>query len=221
MTKFFWMAVLTLVSACGGKSLNPYDKNSTKPTAYKIDQVKYIARDIFDTRDARSVGMPAYTVHENGRMLLRYSGFRGNLGNILTQQAILLRLHAPKEELAFARTQLRICPITKNWMTFATWQKAHVLNGGDWSSAGGDFDSGACASVMSENDPIFNDGREEKTFCAGDTTLCFNLGNWYQSYVQERGTDLGLIVINESAQPISIYGDGSSKYPTVFMRVPY
>lgn len=227
--RFLSFVLLVLVVGCG-KKFDPYDKAYTKPLSYKIDQVKYIARDISDVRDSRSVNMATYPIHESGRLLLRFSGFRASAGTILTQQAILLRLNMPKEDIAFARTKLQVCPITSNWMTFATWEKAHVLNGGAWKQAGGDLDPSGCISPMNPDDSIFKTngtsnsptGQEESSFCNGDQmSVCFNLGAWFQGYVQQRGTDFGFIVINDSAQVIRVSGDGSSKYPAVFWRIPY
>lgn len=221
MRFYILMASTIWITACGVKPSagDPYDKKATKPYAAMMDQVKYINRDIFDAQDGRSIGQLNYSVHETGRVLIRYTAFTRDVHSILTQQPILLRIHVPKDEAAFARTKLQVCPILKNWMTLATWQKAHVLANGGWSTPGGDFERSACLSVMPEDDKIFKDGREEREFCAGETALCFNLNSWFQSYVQERRSDFGLLIINETAQPISVSGDGSSKYPTVFLRV--
>lgn len=52
-----------------------------------------------------------------------------------------------EEELA----GFKLCPVTKDWMIYATWEKAHPFQGGSWHNNGGDYNESECLPVAAYN----------------------------------------------------------------------
>lgn len=222
--------VLTLtISGCGSANLfgNPMDKTQTQVVRVATDEVKLIQEGQKSGISQRSMKLSSYPLAQKSRLLLRLSTLKKESWNILDQQALLLKLEIKpettpasmsfKEYQAQARAAVKICPVTKNWMMLATWDKAHPYRSGGWNFPGGDFDVESCFASIPTNDPrLAND--EEAVFCQGENKLCFDLMPWFQSYIRERQADMGLIVINESSQEIAVMGDATLQGPTVLWR---
>ncbi|MBX3019467.1 MAG: hypothetical protein KF767_16390 [Bdellovibrionaceae bacterium] len=212
-----WTSTLTGCGQVMGFG-DPNIKEQTQVVRSASDEVKLISADIRKSDDDRTLKAASYPVDERNRVLLRLSSLKPSSYQILDQQALLLKIETKDADLALAaRPALKLCPLTKNWMMLATWSKAHPYKGGGWGAAGGDFESSACLEPLPSNHTsIAKDA--EASFCQGDTRLCFDLKPWFETYVRERQTDFGLILINESRTPLWILGDATLQGPSLFWR---
>lgn len=225
----FKLEILTLLvggaflSGCGmGAFADPNDKASTQVIRTAGDEVKWISTDLKQSESPLSLWASSYKISPTSRLLIRLSSLKGARWQILDQQPLLMKLETRSTEMADqARSSLRLCPLQKNWMMLATWSKAHPYRQGQWSQAGGDLDWQGCLEPLPANHALISHG-DEANFCSPSpgsaAVLCFDLKPWFSTYVRERDTDFGLILINESAAPVFVQGDSTLGGPSLFWR---
>lgn len=198
--------------------LDPTVKENTSVVRTAADEVKFISMNITEVQNTESIQATSYAIAKEARLLMRLSALKPNSDNILQEQPILLRIQLRDPAIETdARAKLKICPLDKNWMMFATWKRAHPYSNGIWKKGGGDFRQENCFEALPSNhESISKDG--EAVFCGGSGTLCFDLQKWVMSHVRERKIDNGFILINDSDAPILIEGDGGYSGPSLFWR---
>jgi hypothetical protein len=197
---------------------DPTQKAETQVVRSASDEVKLISEDVRRGEDPLTLKAATYPVSRRSRLLLRLSSLKPSSYQILDQQVLLLKIEMKTAEIAAqARTAVKLCPVTKNWMMLATWSKAHPYKGGAWGQTGGDFENSACLEPMPANHASIT-ADAEADFCKGDSKLCFDLKPWFEAYVRERQTDFGLILINDSSAAIQVLGDATLQGPSLFWR---
>lgn len=198
---------------------NPHEKADTRALRFAINEAKLINANISDPRAENTYDAPAYRISTQSRLLMRFSSLRPNATQILSEQPLLLRIELTEgSDIAVAKAGLKTCPITSDWMLAATWKRAHTYRDGNWRANGGDFDATMCAQALAPDSTALK-SEDEALFCSGERVLCFDVSNWMQTYVRERGQDLGLILINEREGFADLHGDNSARGPTLFWRI--
>jgi len=207
------------MGACAdiGSSLDPSVVTDTKPVNAAIDEEKLISQGIESPQDPRTMNDPTYSISNTSRLLIRFGKFLSDAGNILDEQPILLRLEVSDADTTAALKDLQVCPITKNWMMYASWSKAHPYKNGNWDHPGGDIDFVDCFSGLDAADPALKN-QEEKDFCSDKKAICFNVLPYFKSFVQARNSDNGLAVVNQNGPAVNIYGKTTLKGPVLFWR---
>lgn len=209
-----------LFAACSGLGGfgDPTNKSDTLVVRSATDEVKWISSAVSDARDTISLQSASYRIFNEGRLLVRLSALKNSAPNIIQQQPILFRVQlAEGSDEALARSELKICSLEKNWMMLATWTKAHPYKAGAWKNLGGDFLPENCILPLPSNHASIATAGEA-AFCGKEGTLCYDLQDWVQSYVRERGIDNGFILIYDSPTGLRIHGDATTAGPTVFWR---
>lgn len=195
------LSLISLLSACGPIRLgDPGDSAPAREVVLAVDGVKLIDRDLVRGDDVRSFQQRRYTVHAQARLLVRYEPLMEQDLSLREDLPVRLRMFVESaDELSVARSQLRACPITRNWMMAATWNAAHPWRGGDWTP-GADLDLSECVPVEAADQPTTQ-------LCGEAQAVCFNVSRWYRLWVRERKENFGLAVISESR--VNLLGDAS------------
>jgi hypothetical protein len=178
----------------GGEPVPP------KEVAFAVDALKLISSGIRRGDDFRTFKQGLYTIDSESRLLLRYEMLLEKNWGLRDDMPVRLRVFVDSEiDQQTARTHLRVCPVTKNWMMAATWQAAHPWRGGEWAP-GGDIDWSECVSPEAV-------GSSPSALCSENQALCFDVSRWYRIWVLERQENLGLVMLSD--EPVKILGDGS------------
>lgn len=161
---------------------------------YIFDGVKLIREGVTDAMDPSTFKQETYLLDARSRLLLRFETLSQYAKEVRTDGDRNVEvLITPQGSLADAKTSLRLCAVTRNWMMLSTWSRAHPFDAsGIWSTPGGDFDPTAC---------ITTDRTE------GDQLL-FNVTPWFLDHVRGRDQNLGLILMSD--RPITVYGETRS-----------
>jgi hypothetical protein len=193
---------MLLLQSCGG-SMGLGDDGESDGSyheqKYYANGVKLISKNIDDPRDPKSMQQKEYTIGPNSRLLTRLEGMSERSGRAVVDGEKRMYMAVSSEEFVANKGtyegQLEICPITKNWMMLATWNKAHPFptKGSKWSRAGGDLAQSDCVTA----DVSYPDQQED--------TLYFDISDWYIYYVRSRGRNFGLMI--KSSLDVKIYGD--------------
>lgn len=210
---------LGLAGCAGQLSLgDPAKKEDTLVIRSSSDEVKLISPSIIKGEDPRSLKAAIYEISTTSRLLIRLSSLKPNSYNIVDQQPLLLKLEVRNSAIAIrSRPLLKLCPLNKNWMMLATWSKAHPYKGGQWQNAGADFEPEACLEPLPQNHASIA-ASEEAEYCQGENKICFDLKPWFMAYVRERQTDLGLVLIAATDDPVAVMGDATLQGPSLFWR---
>lgn len=211
-SKFFGLVLLcSLLTACDGRVQLRTGDGTLVPPAQKVqafDGVKLISEGEDNPLNESSLRQRTYQLHGRSILLVRYESLSDRGQYAMDSKPIYLKVHAVNAEgVSGVQNHLRVCPILKNWMMMATWKRAHPFPGGIWKEAGGDIAYDECVSF----DP---QASTQSVTCGKENAVCFDIREWYQSFVIEQGINYGVALISDES--IVIVGDDSaSKGPRI------
>lgn len=210
--------VLIAVSGCGYAVKDPTVLTNTTLNRSAFEEVKLISTEIDLPTDKRSFKQSTYSIDWQSRLLVRVSNLKDIDAQLLDNYPVLLRIKVlePSSQ-GFAMEHLSVCPILTNWMMMATWDKAHPYRNGDWIRPGGDFDGTLCSKGMTDAE-IQTLNAEEKAICDLDDVVCIDLRKILKEQYRVNRSNYGLMIMNESDEFVSIYGEGSSYQPLLIWR---
>lgn len=193
------ICITLLMTLCGcGFDYGSKEDVPPKEVISAIDEAKLISTSIEDGRDPQSYWQRAYTISPESRLLVRYQKLKEKMSGIRDDKLVIFRIHLiDPNQVADARANMKICPVTKNWMMKATWKRAHPYKGGEWTP-GGEVESAKCISSSSDLASTID-------ICKETGALCFDVHNWYHNYLLEQDLNYGMILISD--MPIAIYGE--------------
>jgi hypothetical protein len=176
--------------------------DTTDPAArdYALDAVKLIGSDV-NGRDPGTYTQGSYTIDSEHRLLLKFERLlekapyvRTTAGGEVTFKAWVV---GNDSAVTVARSSIKVCPLTRNWMMYASWHRAHTMIGGTWSP-GGEIDLEGCV--------------EHSTPAGGEVSkqLHFNMTQWFLDYPVARSANYGFAMVSET--PVKIFGDSSGSY---------
>lgn len=216
--KFFTCALIGLLLAgCEGALLDPTVLENTKLKTDPFSEMKLIAPEIRDSKNENALMAKSYQIHEKSRLIFRNPQLQDIEAQMLNLYPILIRLQLQESISEQALSEIQICPLTKNWMMFATWEKAHPYKGGRWEVPGGDYDPKFCISSM-QLSALRNLNSDEKSFCEEGRAICFDVRPLLAAAVSNTTKNYGFILINQSRQPVYLYGDASFSQPLLAWR---
>lgn len=195
---------------------DPTDVTLTQVKTYAAEEVKLISPQIKSFNAPEASRQYEYELSASSRLLLRLEIMKNIANEVLDEQPVILRItpHS-RTPIENARQSLKLCPLTSNWMMYATWAKAHPYANGRWNSAGGDFDSEGCLQALSSDSDLLQNS-DERSFCQEDNFLCYDIRGHLKSYIRARGVNYGWILVSE--ENIAIYGDYTARGPEVLYR---
>lgn len=175
-----------------------------EPQTFSLNGVKLIRPDITEGDDARTMLQSQYFISNSSRLLLRFEEFLSKVDTISLGSGHKVNVFITVDgstDVNQAKTDLVLCPILKNWMMHATWNRAHPFSAsGAWNSPGGDYSSSECITATTN---------------AGDT-LQFDITSWVINYAIGRNQNYGLLLIPNSASTFGILGDSDgAKSPRI------
>lgn len=198
---FILLLPLTLVS-CGDLSSDERENDPVyNEQVRSLNGVLYIRNG-----GPSSYGQSEYTVGTQKRLLLRLENLGELSGNVVIDDThrMMFELNVVKAaDVAAAKTNLKLCPLQKNWMMLANWTHAHPFPGGSgpWITPGGDYHQAECISIA------------ESLLDATPDILKFDVSDWFTHYQQSRGSNFGWVLISET-DGLKVYGDSHiSKAP--------
>jgi hypothetical protein len=181
-----------------------------EPQTYSMDGVKYIAPSVADGAAPMTYNQPTYAISDSGRLLLRFESLSNKLDQISLADGrrVSLEIGLPAgSDASAAISSIEVCPILKNWMMLATWDRAHPMPGGAWSRDGGDYDPEGCvrgalsaktgAAARSTNEP---------------QVIQFDVTQWFVDYVKGRAQNYGLILLSGNGGEVTVIGDADGTY---------
>jgi hypothetical protein len=197
-----WIGV-SLLTGCDLKLAN----GTTATRQISLDGVKLIAADISNSSDATTMGQSRYKITADRRLLLRFEDLteRAMDINVTTDKKVELLTYCLDYPTCNtdAVTDLKLCPVTREWMMLATWNYAHPFGSGAWKRAGGDYEEDGCLAPINEPiDPLATE----------PAPLKFDIKSWVIDYAQGRKKNDGWILIPESQATFEVYGEKSGRY---------
>ena len=176
------------------------ESSATTSQQFSFDGVKLIAPSIVKNNDPASTGQGSYMISNDHHLLIRFETLSKHVSSIVVSEKNRVEAQVTVTadmNAAAARSSLKMCPITKQWMMLATWSYGHPFgDDGKWGQDGGDFDGDGCV--------LSNKGD------ATVKTLIFDVSRWYTDYVKGRSVNYGLLLV--SSDPFSVLGEGSGSY---------
>jgi hypothetical protein len=192
------LALLSLPqAACELRSLDG-DVAAPEPVHHvrSLNGVKLISPEIGSPYDPGTVSQAQYALSDRRRLLLRFEELTQQSSGILISENRKLEAQVTlgsDGEAADAETALLLCPVTRNWMMLATWERAHPFSDdGRWENAGGDYEASGCVKPH----------RREKR------AVWFDVSQWFLDYPRGRGINYGFILV--AAQALTVEGDASA-----------
>lgn len=197
-----WVGVFFL-TGCDVKLGN----GTTATRQVSLDGVKLIAAEISNSSDATTMGQSRYQIAFTRRLLLRFEDLSERAMDITVAPDKKVELHIYCLDYPTcntdAVTELKLCPLTRDWMMLATWNYAHPFGSGAWQHPGGDYDEGGCLTPNSEAiDPSATE----------PVPLKFDIKNWVIDYAQGRKKNDGWVLVPESQAVFEVYGEQSGRY---------
>jgi hypothetical protein len=214
---FFLSIAMLLLTACG-KYLDGKDVTNTKVVQLAVDEIKLIDPNISDPQDARTLYTIDYPIFDSSKLLLRLGILKTSTSMILEVQPVLMRISIKQNAHKLPLNELKLCPITTEWMMGATWYKPQ-RNSKIWNQPGSDYDTSNCLSILSKDSPIFDkDHPEEKDFCQDTDIVCYDVSPYINTFIRKRNKDFGIVLINVKNNPIIIHGDRTARGPEIMWR---
>jgi hypothetical protein len=205
IVRIVFLAVL--VGACGKG--RPVDT----PVAKTIDGVLFLSP---LGQSSSSTLQSSYPISSSQRLLLRFEEIESQLDMFSQSPRVSLSVRLSNAiDATEARESFRLCPLTRNWMMAATWEKAHPYRKGKWDRAGGDFNPSECVRAEDfrlkeqTDEPSFfsKDGQMIEWDCSDESRLCFDITSWFKKYVAEGEQNFGHILFSDNETAINIIGD--------------
>ncbi len=191
------------ITGCG------LEMGTTDPTAreYSLDAVKQIGSGI-NGRDRATFTQDRYAIGPERRVLLKYEKLMERVPYVRTDSGneVVLKVWVLGDAAAVtaARASLKVCPLTRNWMMYASWDRAHTMVGGGWTP-GGEVDMEGCVSHSAPG--------------SGDSEglVHFKVTRWFLDYPVARDVNYGLALLSDVE--VNIVGDRSgSRSPRLGWR---
>lgn len=145
------LMLLGFLSAC------EYSSDSERPRKISYEastSIKWINENISRHDDPRSFGQEVYQIDSQSRLLIKADDLSKDKysWNVDDKFKMIFRVYLQDNEMNLADLEeVRLCPVQKDWMIYATWLKAHPFQGGMWSQPGGDFSLDSCLYVSAYN----------------------------------------------------------------------
>lgn len=147
--KIVLVSILVLFSvACELSSVEPPRKISYEATT----SVKIIQEGVEQPDDPSTVRQESVVLNYSKRILVKSDELTRSYQswNIDSDFKMAFNVYVNRADLSVDELNgIELCPLTKNWMIYATWSKAHPFHGGEWSTPGGDFQDSSCFAVAS------------------------------------------------------------------------
>lgn len=94
----------------------------------------------------------SYEIDSYSRILVKTDGLNSEEVYVDDKFIMAFSIYSARGDLTEEELAgIKLCPVTKNWMIYATWEKAHPFQDGSWSKTGGDFNENECISVAAYN----------------------------------------------------------------------
>lgn len=189
----------SVLFSCGDMSLDEGSSDNLFEQRQYATGIKLISTNITNPRAENTMNQSLYTLSSTSRLLVRLEGIDKRTGNAVVDQEKRMFMAISSSDFDENKetysSKIEVCPISKNWMMLATWERAHPFPtaSGRWSQRGGDILEGECIrSDLTYKDPLSN-------------TIYFDVSDWFIYYVKSRGENFGLMV--KSSTVINLYGD--------------
>lgn len=191
-----FILALPLLGGCNLVSSSASGSVVVDDKEYSFDAVKLISPSITSEDDADSFQQSRYRVGPNARLLFRLEEMLTAISSAVVSDEHPIEVVmwvADVAQAGAAQGALRLCPLQKNWMMLATWQRAYPFaRDGVWSVPGGDYSELDCMPV---------------TTVTG-TQIRFNVNSWVQNEVRGRSVNQGLVLV--STAEVDLEGDRSA-----------
>lgn len=177
-------------------------KEKSYVESYSLEGIKLISPSIHLGDDTTAFRQSVYEVGPERRLLMRFEKLADHVENIDTREGKKVMLEMSVQDVTqvpLAERSLRVCPISRNWMMLATWNRAHLFTNGTWTNAGGDYDSDGCVGIS-----IVRDAETP------EKVVHFDVTNWYLNFPKGKSENFGLILI--AFDSIKITGDTSGGF---------
>lgn len=213
------LCLVPILNGCGDLSSlrDPTKIENTSLKSERFSEMKLISEEIQDSQDKRSLLATTYSIGESSRLLMRNPQILQIEPSMIDLYPILIQFQLVENYSSQDLRELKICPLTKNWMMLATWSKAHPYKNGLWDTEGSDMDYRFCESIL-DIERINQLPPEERSRCTKETAICFDVRPVIKSAVRESVKNYGFVLINQGQQVISIFGDASFSQPLLFWR---
>lgn len=223
MKNFCFLSTLLIatsyLSGCADTSLPPLDDTGFSRS---LDGLKLISEGVEDGQRESSINHHEYEIQSTSRLLLRLEDLDAHLSRAtgITTENVFVQVRLKGQSYDDIKdAEIKLCPMTRNWMMLATWKRAHPYGGeGLWNEEGGDYDASLCASAQAQTEKNrfvrFPDSSSDKPL--DSAMMVFDVKQWYENYPLSKNEDYGFILLSEAVK-IKIYGDGSgSDRPKIY-----
>ncbi len=200
MNKLITIISIIIFASCGEITKIDADGNLvTIQETYSMDGLKYISRNIQDSRDDKTFLQSFYKIDKESRLLMRLEKLDNfDNGAIIDDEHKMHLAIKVTADLEDAKNNLLLCPLKRNWMMLATWEYAHPFPGqGQWATRGGDYEESLCLKHDEDNDQY-------------DTSyLYFDVSSWY---ISQRTTSNNYGFVLKTDFSYTIHGDAATSF---------
>jgi hypothetical protein len=200
LASILWFGAGVVVAGCAPLTPGDFQDAPPKPMIHAFDAVKRIEPAVTAEADPSEFRQTAYGLSPTARLLMRFMDFPSHIQNVRIDGGSKVQVQITAlSDVNEAAAAIQVCPLTRHFMMFATWQAAHQFgSSGRWQTPGGDFDPSDCAKGTISD--------------AGKGEIVFDVTQWFIDYPKARGVNYGLIAMSTKA--VQIAGDTSgSEYP--------
>ncbi|MCB0412910.1 MAG: hypothetical protein KDD50_01170 [Bdellovibrionales bacterium] len=236
------LVIISVLNICITGCLSTSDDPMVRKYEYSsAGQMKMIKQSISDPKDERTFRQSSYEVDASQRVLLRSDDLAEKSKDVIIDDYFVVALEVYTEDSGLTEDQLqqiKLCPLSQEWLFLATWYNAHPFNGGKWEVPGGTYNPNECLSVASyadqpeditipqpkpgpensastQNLNLRSSQREEALQPKGQNALAvkiqFNVTDWFLQNVRGKSQNLGFVLVSEI--PFQVYGDFGYKGP--------
>jgi hypothetical protein len=213
---------LILFTSCGSgdfwDSVTLSSKKSEPVITQEVlsaDGVKLISPFIDDSRDPRSLKQENYLLDQDHRLLIRIENFDQGRSKILSDEQYKVFFDIKLRGEKNSGTQLKLCPLNRNWMILATWFEAVPMPGGAWNEPGGDFNVNECIigiamdQYLAKTKVADNDQKKSPGIASHlieQDRLVFDITQWVIAELKGSRRNLGWVLISTEG-PQELAGD--------------
>src|SRR6185295_17632480 len=144
----WWMVGALLATGCAPLSSGVWN-GEPKPVVHAYNVVKRINPSVTDAQDASMWQQASYPLGPQDHLLLRFDELKGRADAVLADDdnRVQVRITVIGDAVAVqtAVDSVSICPLTHDFMMFATWLSASQFgHEWKWAHEGGDYDDEGC-----------------------------------------------------------------------------
>jgi hypothetical protein len=219
-----------------GFSACEYSSDGERPRKISYEAsttIKWINSNVSRHDEPASFGQEQYQIDENSNLLIKADDLsRDNYSwNVDDKFRMIFRVYLKNKELDLSSLEkVRLCPLLKDWMIYATWKKAHPFQGGDWSREGGDYSEDSCLYLSAYNsdtdlhaapdDYVFPD---PKSFAPDvgtrlDGLVQFDVTNWFLNGPYAGVLNKGFVLLSDEEQ--IVFAEHMSLQPSFVWSEP-